>query len=203
MRNRSVFTASEGSCECCGHLIAGEEAPGARSSCVASSPNSHEFDEAFDVLLLWLELFEECLVNDFVQAWRPLALLLLFVLDSLPLRGMVELLNLKRREYGVNIVKGMSFGGELTVLVRILGRTAPWFYFSQGDRPDSDLFLRFVFRPNFRCYLHFLDNLDNVWYRQVPVWPSAILQLTSFYIDHLIIHLKLNCLYKKIYLYDL
>lgn len=76
----------------CEHVTAGEEDPGAMSTWEASSPSSQDVEEAFDVERLWLGVLDECLVRDFVQAWMPRALPLLVVLDSLPFRGIVELL---------------------------------------------------------------------------------------------------------------
>lgn len=67
----------------------------------ASSPSSQDVEEAFDVERLWLGVLDECLVRDFVQAWMPRALPLLVVLDSLPFRGIVELLKLKVRHNGL------------------------------------------------------------------------------------------------------
>lgn len=76
----------------CEHVTEGEEDPGAISTWVASSPSSQDAEEAFDVERLWLGVLDECRVRDFVQAWIPRALPLLVVLDSLPFRGIVELL---------------------------------------------------------------------------------------------------------------
>ncbi|KAG5894185.1 hypothetical protein JTB14_037753 [Gonioctena quinquepunctata] len=78
----------------CEHVMAGEEDPGAMSTLVASSPNSQDVEEAFDVVRLCPDDLEVCLVNDLVQPCRLRVLPLLFVLESLPFRGMVELLNL-------------------------------------------------------------------------------------------------------------
>lgn len=83
-------------------VVRGEEEPdaGVTSTWVASSPNSQDPEEAVDGVRLCppCDDFEECLVKDLVQAWMAPArvLPLLVVLDSLPLRGMVELLNLEK-----------------------------------------------------------------------------------------------------------
>ncbi|KAJ8983497.1 hypothetical protein NQ317_005154 [Molorchus minor] len=76
-------------------VMAGEEEPGDSNTWLASSPNSQEVDDVVDVDRLWLGVFDECRVKDFVQAWRPRVLPLLVVLDSLLFRGMVELLYLE------------------------------------------------------------------------------------------------------------
>lgn len=75
-------------------MIIGEEvAAGAVRACVASSPNSQDVVDAFDVDRLCPEDDFVWRANDFVQAWMPPLVLLplLFVLASLPLRGIVEL----------------------------------------------------------------------------------------------------------------
>lgn len=79
----------------CEQVVIGEEvAAGAVSTCVASSPNSQDVVDAFDVERLCPDVDFVCRVKDFVQACRPPLVVpllpLLFVLASLPLRGIVE-----------------------------------------------------------------------------------------------------------------